>query len=113
MAFKIAASMAFKEAVKKAKPYLLEPVMDVEVTTPEQYLGDVMGDINSRRGKIRSMSEKGNLKIIKAYIPLSEMFGYATVLRSITQGRGTYTMQFSHYEEVPKNIAEKIIKKEA
>ncbi len=113
MAFKIAASMAFKEGAKKAKPYLLEPIMDVEVTTPEQYLGDVMGDINSRRGKIRSMSEKGNLKIIKAYIPLSEMFGYATVLRSITQGRGTYTMQFSHYDEVPKNIADKIIKKEA
>ncbi|AEA34336.1 elongation factor G [Hippea maritima] len=113
MAFKIAASMAFKDGAKKAKPYLLEPVMDVEVTTPEQYLGDVMGDINSRRGKIREMGEKGNLKIIKAYIPLGEMFGYATVLRSITQGRGTYTMQFSHYEEVPKSIAEKIIKKEA
>ena len=113
MAFKIAASMAFREGAKKAKPYLLEPIMDVEVTTPEQYLGDVMGDINSRRGKIRSMSEKGNLKIIRAYIPLSEMFGYATVLRSITQGRGTYTMQFSHYDEVPKNIADKIIKKEA
>jgi len=113
MAFKIAASMAFREAAKKAKPYLLEPIMDVEVTTPEQYLGDVMGDINSRRGKIKNMSEKGNLKIIRAHIPLGEMFGYATVLRSITQGRGTYTMQFSHYEEVPKNIAEKIIKKEA
>ncbi len=113
MAFKIAASMAFREGAKKAKPYLLEPVMDVEVTTPEQYLGDVMGDINSRRGKIKSMSEKGNLKIIRAHIPLAEMFGYATVLRSITQGRGTYTMQFSHYDEVPKNIADKIIKKEA
>ncbi len=113
MAFKIAASMAFREGAKKAKPYLLEPIMDVEVTTPEQYLGDVMGDINSRRGKIKNMSEKGNLKIIKAHIPLSEMFGYATVLRSITQGRGTYTMQFSHYDEVPKNIADKIIKKEA
>ncbi len=113
MAFKIAASMAFKEGAKKAKPYILEPIMDVEVTTPEQYLGDVMGDINSRRGKIKNMSEKGKLKIIKAYIPLSEMFGYATVLRSITQGRGTYTMQFSHYDEVPKSIADKIIKKEA
>ena len=113
MAFKIAASMAFREGAKKAKPYLLEPIMDVEVTTPEQYLGDVMGDINSRRGKIKSMSEKGSLKIIRAHIPLSEMFGYATVLRSITQGRGTYTMQFSHYDEVPKNIADKIIKKEA
>ncbi len=113
MAFKIAASMAFKEGAKKAKPYILEPIMDVEVTTPEQYLGDVMGDINSRRGKIKNMSEKGKLKIIKAYIPLSEMFGYATVLRSITQGRGTYTMQFSHYDEVPKSIADKIIKREA
>ncbi len=113
MAFKIAASMAFKEGAKKAKPYILEPIMDVEVTTPEQYLGDVMGDVNSRRGKIKNMSEKGKLKIIKAYIPLSEMFGYATVLRSITQGRGTYTMQFSHYDEVPKSIADKIIKKEA
>ncbi len=113
MAFKIAASMAFKEGAKKAKPYILEPIMDVEVTTPEQYLGDVMGDVNSRRGKIKNMSEKGKLKIIKAYIPLSEMFGYATVLRSITQGRGTYTMQFSHYDEVPKSISDKIIKKEA
>ncbi len=112
MAFKIAASMAFKEGAKRAKPYLLEPIMDVEVSVPEQYLGDVMGDINSRRGKIRSMEEKGKLKIIKAYIPLGEMFGYATVLRSITQGRGTYTMQFSHYDEVPKNIAEKIINRE-
>ncbi len=112
MAFKIAGSMAFKEGAKKAKPYLLEPVMDVEVSAPEQYLGDVMGDINSRRGKIKSMEEKGQLKIIKADIPLGEMFGYATSLRSVTQGRGTYTMQFAHYEEVPKSIAEKIIKKE-
>lgn len=112
MAFKIAGSMAFKEGVKKAKPYLLEPIMDVEVNTPEQYLGDVMGDINSRRGKIKNMEEKGQLKIIKADIPLGEMFGYATSLRSVTQGRGTYTMQFAHYDEVPKSIAEKIIKKE-
>ncbi len=112
MAFKIAGSMAFKEGAKKAKPYLLEPIMDVEVSAPEQYLGDVMGDINSRRGKIKSMEEKGQLKIIKADIPLGEMFGYATSLRSVTQGRGTYTMQFSHYDEVPKSIAEKIIKKE-
>jgi len=112
MAFKIASSVAFREGAKKAKPYLLEPIMDVEVSVPDQYLGDVMGDINSRRGKIRSMEEKGNIKIIKAYIPLGEMFGYATVLRSITQGRGTYTMQFSHYDEVPKGIAEKIINRE-
>ncbi len=112
MAFKIAGSMAFKEGAKKAKPYILEPIMDVEVSIPEQYLGDVMGDINSRRGKIKNMEDKGKLRIIKANIPLGEMFGYATVLRSITQGRGTYTMQFSHYDEVPKSIAEKIIKKE-
>jgi elongation factor G len=112
MAFKIAGSMAFKEGAKKAKPYILEPIMDVEVSIPESYLGDVMGDINSRRGKIKSMEDKGKLRIIKANIPLGEMFGYATVLRSITQGRGTYTMQFSHYDEVPKSIAEKIIKKE-
>ncbi len=112
MAFKIAGSMAFKEGAKKAKPYILEPIMDVEVSIPEQYLGDVMGDINSRRGKIKSMEDKGKLRIIRANIPLGEMFGYATVLRSITQGRGTYTMQFSHYDEVPKSIAEKIIKKE-
>jgi len=112
MAFKIAGSMALKDGAKRAAPYLLEPVMEVEVNVPEQYLGDVMGDINSRRGKIKNMREKGKLKIIKADIPLGEMFGYATVLRSVTQGRGTYTMQFSHYEEVPKSISEKIIKKD-
>jgi len=110
ISFKIAGSMAFKECIKKAKPYLLEPVMDVEVSVPEQYLGDAIGDINSRRGKIKDMIEKGNLKIIKADVPLSEMFGYATALRSVTQGRGTYTMQFSHYEEVPKSVSEKIVK---
>ncbi len=112
MAFKIAASIAFKEGMKRANPYLLEPVMDVEVYVPDQYLGDVMGDVNSRRGRIKSMSEKGNLKIIRAEIPLASMFGYATVLRSLTQGRGNYTMQFSHYEEVPKSIMDKIFKKE-
>ena len=112
MSFKIAGSMAFKECMRKAKPYLLEPVMDVEVTAPEQYLGDVIGDINSRRGKIKDMTEKGNLKIVKADVPLSEMFGYATALRSITQGRGAYTMQFAHYEEVPKSVSEKIVKKD-
>ncbi len=112
ISFKIAGSMAFKECMRKAKPYLLEPVMDVEVTAPEQYLGDVIGDINSRRGKIKDMTEKGNLKIVKADVPLSEMFGYATALRSITQGRGAYTMQFAHYEEVPKSVSEKIVKKD-
>ncbi len=112
MAFKIAGSMAFKEALKAAKPYLLEPVMDVEVSTPEQYLGDVIGDLSSRRGKIKNMEDKLGVKIIRADIPLGEMFGYATTLRSITQGRGTYVMQFATYEEVPSSIAEKIIKKE-
>ncbi len=112
MAFKIAGSMAFKEALKAAKPYLLEPVMDVEVSTPEQYLGDVIGDLSSRRGKIKNMEDKLGVKMIRADIPLGEMFGYATTLRSITQGRGTYVMQFATYEEVPSSIAEKIIKKE-
>jgi elongation factor G len=112
MAFKIAGSMAFKEALKAAKPYILEPIMDVEVSTPEQYLGDVIGDLSSRRGKIKNMEDKSGVKVIRADIPLGEMFGYATTLRSITQGRGTYVMQFSTYEEVPSSIAEKIIKKE-
>ena len=111
MAFKIAGSMAFKEATKKAKPVLLEPIMSVEVVTPEEYMGDVMGDLNSRRGKIQSMEKRGNAQVIKAEVPLSEMFGYATDLRSKTQGRATYTMQFSHYEDVPKGIADGIIAK--
>ncbi len=109
MAFKIAGSMAFKAAVKKANPVLLEPVMAVEVITPEEYMGEVIGDLNSRRGKMQSMEKRGNAQVIKAHVPLSEMFGYATDLRSKTQGRATYTMQFSHYEEVPKSIAETII----
>ncbi len=109
MAFKIAGSMAFKDGVKKANPVLLEPVMAVEVITPEEYMGDVIGDLNSRRGKMQSMEKRGNAQVIKAHVPLSEMFGYATDLRSKTQGRATYTMQFSHYEEVPKSIAETII----
>jgi len=109
MAFKIAGSMAFKEAAQKANPVLLEPVMSVEVITPEEYMGDVIGDLNSRRGKMQSMEKRGNAQVIKAHVPLAEMFGYATDLRSKTQGRATYTMQFSHYEEVPKNIAETII----
>jgi elongation factor G len=111
MAFKIAGSMAFKEAAKKAKPVLLEPIMNVEVVTPEEYMGDVIGDLNSRRGKIQSMEKRGKAQIIKAQVPLSEMFGYATDLRSRTQGRATYTMQFAHYDEVPKSISEAIIAK--
>ncbi|MGD1075792.1 MAG: elongation factor G [Thermodesulfovibrionales bacterium] len=111
MAFKIAGSMAFKDGVKKAKPVLLEPVMSVEVVTPDEYMGDVMGDLNSRRGKIQSMEKRGNAQIIRAEVPLSEMFGYATDLRSKTQGRATYTMQFSRYEDVPKGIADSIIAK--
>ncbi len=108
-AFKIAGSMAFKEAMKRAKPKLLEPVMAVEVTTPEDYLGDVMGNLNSRRGRIESMNPLGNAQVIKAIVPLSEMFGYATDLRSMTQGRADFTMQFERYEEVPQSIASEIV----
>ncbi len=108
-AFKIAGSMAFKEAMKRAKPKLLEPVMAVEVTTPEDYLGDVMGNLNGRRGRIESMNPLGNAQVIKASVPLSEMFGYATDLRSMTQGRADFTMQFDRYEEVPQSIASEII----
>jgi elongation factor G len=111
MAFKIAASMAFKDACKKANPVLLEPVMDVEVVTPEDYMGDVVGDLNRRRGRILSMDQRGNARVIKAEVPLAEMFGYATDLRSFTQGRASYTMKFKHYEQVPANIANEIIAK--
>jgi len=109
MAFKIAGSMAFKNGVKTAKPVLLEPIMKVEITTPEDYFGDLMGNVSSRRGNISSTDDRNGTKVIDAMIPLSEMFGYATDLRSRTQGRGNYTMQFDHYEEVPKSVAEKII----
>jgi elongation factor G len=111
MAFKIAGSMAFKDGARKAQISLLEPVMNVEDVTPEEYMGDVIGDLNSRRGKIQSMEKRGKTQVIKATVPLSEMFGYATDLRSKTQGRATYTMQFSHYEEVPKSIMEGIVAK--
>ncbi len=111
MAFKIAGSMAFKEAAKKANPILLEPIMKVEVEVPEEYMGDVIGDINRRRGQVASMEDRAGNKIITAMVPLAEMFGYSTDLRSFTQGRGTYSMEFDHYEEVPKNVAEEIIKK--
>ncbi|OBR93032.1 MULTISPECIES: elongation factor G [Clostridium] len=109
MAFKIAGSMAFKNAMNKADPVLLEPMMKVEVTIPEEYMGDVMGDINSRRGRIEGMDPRSGAEIIRAFVPLSEMFGYATTLRSRTQGRGVYSMTFDHYEEVPKSIQEKIV----
>jgi elongation factor G len=111
MAFKIAASLAFKDGAKKAQLMLLEPVMSVEVVTPEEYMGDVIGDLSSRRGKIQSMEKRGGSQVIRAIVPLAEMFGYATDLRSRTQGRATYTMQFSSYEEVPKNIMDAIVAK--
>ncbi|HIP42989.1 MAG TPA: elongation factor G [Aquifex aeolicus] len=109
IAFQVAGALAFKDAAKKAEPVLLEPIMEVEVETPEEYVGDVIGDLNSRRGKIMGMENKGNITVIKAHVPLAEMFGYATTLRSLTQGRGTFIMRFSHYDEVPQQIAEKII----
>ena len=109
MAYKIAASMAFKEAVRKADPCLMEPMMKVEIIVPDQYLGDVMGNVSSRRGRVEGTEIRGTDQIIHAYVPLSEMFGYTTDLRSRTQGRGMFTMQFDHYEEVPKSVAEKII----
>ena len=109
MAFKIAGSMAFKNAMAKADPVLLEPIEKVEVTVPEEYMGDVIGDLNSRRGKIEGMEERSGAQIIRAFVPLSEMFGYSTTLRSRTQGRGTYAMEFDHYEDVPKNIQEQVI----
>jgi elongation factor G len=111
MAFKIAGSMAFKEAAGKARPVLLEPVMDVEVVTPAEYMGDVIGDLNSRRGKIGGMTQRGEAQVIAASVPLAEMFGYSTTLRSMTQGRAIYTMQFAHYAEVPRAKAEEIISK--
>ncbi len=109
MAFKIAGSIAFKNGAQKARPVLLEPIMKVEVVVMEEYMGDVIGDLNARRGRIEEMERRGNAQVIHAYVPLAEMFGYATDLRSRTQGRGTYTMQFSHYEEVPPSLAEAII----
>lgn len=109
MAFKIAGSMAFKEAMKKAKPVILEPYFKVEVVVPEEYMGDVIGDINSRRGRIEGMEARSGAQVIRGYVPLAEMFGYATDLRSKTQGRGTYVMQFDHFEQAPTSIAEKII----
>jgi len=111
LAFKICAIQAFKEGMQKAKPILLEPIMAVEIVSPEEYTGDIIGNLNSKRGKIDNMEEKNKVKIINAKVPLANMFGYSTVLRSLSQGRANYTMQFDHYEEAPKNIAEEIIKK--
>ncbi len=111
MAFKIAGSIAFKEAARKASPVLLEPIMDVEVVTPEEYMGDVMGDLSSRRGKIEGLTARKDAQVIKAKVPLSEMFGYSTQLRSMTQGRAIYTMQFTYYEEVPQSVSDQIIEK--
>ncbi|MEK7783737.1 MAG: elongation factor G, partial [Candidatus Binatota bacterium] len=108
IAFKIAGSMAFKEAVSKASPVLLEPIMSVEVVVPEVFMGEVIGDISSRRGKVLGMDSRPGAQVIEARVPLAEMFGYATDLRSMTQGRATYTMQFSHYEPVPATISEEI-----
>ncbi|MCB0719128.1 MAG: elongation factor G [Bacteroidetes bacterium] len=109
LSFEIAGRMAFREASRKAKPVLMEPIMEVEVVTPEEYMGDVIGDLNSRRGRIQSMGQRNDVHVIKALVPLSSMFGYSTDMRSITQGRALYSMQFDHYEEVPKSIADEVI----
>jgi elongation factor G len=109
MAFKIAGTMAFKEAARMGKPVLLEPIMAVEVVTPDEYMGDVMGDLSSRRGKVGGMEQRGNAQVVRADVPLSEMFGYSTDLRSRTQGRANYTMQFDSYQQMPGNIQEEIV----
>jgi elongation factor G len=110
MAFKIAGSMGFKAAAQKGDPTLKEPVMAVEIVTPDEYLGDIIGDLNSRRGRIEGMEPaSGGTQVIKAQVPLAEMFGYATVIRSMTQGRASYSMEPSHYEEVPRSVADEIV----
>ena len=109
MAFKIAGSMAIKKAMRAANPILLEPIFKVEVTTPEEYMGDVIGDLNSRRGQVSGMTDRNNAKIINAQVPLAQMFGYATDLRSKTQGRASYSMEFEKYVQVPNNIAQQVI----
>jgi len=110
-AFKMAGSMAFKDAANKCNPVILEPVMDVEVVTPEDYMGTVIGDLNGKRAQIQEMGDRGDVKTVKAIVPLAEMFGYATNLRSQTQGRASYTMSFREYMEVPGNVAKEIIEK--
>ena len=111
MAFKVAGSMAFKEASRKCQPVILEPLMAVEVTTPEDYMGDVIGDLNSRRGQVNAMEDRSGARLVKAHVPLSEMFGYVGDLRSKTQGRANYSMVFSHYAEVPASVSKEIIAK--
>jgi len=111
MSFKLAAILAFRKGMEQAKPVLLEPIMNVEVLIPEQYLGDIIGDLNSKRGRVLGMEPQGKNQLVKAQVPLAEMARYSIDLKSITQGRGKFQMSFSHYEEVPANIAEKIIKK--
>jgi elongation factor G len=109
MAFKIAGSMAFKDAAKRAGPVLLEPVMRVEVTVPEEFMGDIIGDLTSRRGQIQAMEARGGSQIVNARVPLSEMFGYATEMRSRTQGRATYSMHFDRYEQTPASVSEEVV----
>jgi elongation factor G len=113
LAFEIAARAAFRELRDQAKPKLLEPIMKVEVVTPEDYVGDVIGDLNARRGQIQGTDQRGNAQVINAYVPLANMFGYINTLRSMSQGRGNYTMQYDHYEEVPKAVADEVVKKYA
>jgi len=111
MAFKLASSMAFKEGFRKADPVLLEPIMKVEIVTPEDYVGDVMGDVSRRRGLLQGQDDSPSGKVINAMVPLGEMFGYATSLRSMSQGRATFTMEFDHYAEAPSNVADAVVKK--
>jgi elongation factor G len=112
MAFKIAGSMALKDAVRKARPVLLEPIMRVEVVTPDEFLGTVLGDVNSRRGRVEGMENRGTTQVVRAYVPLASMFGYTTDLRSSTQGRATSSMEFHHYEPLPDHLAQEIIAKQ-
>ncbi|MBQ3627189.1 MAG: elongation factor G, partial [Synergistaceae bacterium] len=109
MSFKLATRLSFKKGIMDASPVLLEPIMNVEVTVPDQFMGDVMGDFNSRRGRIMGMEAHGKLQVVKAQVPLAEMFRYAIILRSMTSGEGTFSMEYSHYEEVPADIAKKVI----
>jgi len=109
MAFQIAASIAFKEGMRKAKPILLEPIMRIDIVTPKEYMGDVIGDMNRRRGQIENVEDKGAIQYIHGHVPLSDMFGYATTVRSLSQGRASYSMEPSHYAEVPKNLTEELV----